>query len=93
MMEYLMLFLNWLKSTLAKEALFALFCIPMAVVFSWITEKFLKIAESVEKLENLEIDEVRYWFYLFITFVVVIYGIRLVETIIKTVLVKKEKKE
>lgn len=88
-----MLFLNWLKSTLAKEALFALFCIPMAVVFSWITEKFLKIAESVEKLENLEIDEVRYWFYLFITFVVVIYGIRLVETIIKTVLVKKEKKE
>jgi len=88
-----MLFLDWLKSSLAKEALFALFCVPMAAVLSWITEKFLNIAQSTRKLGNLEIDEVRYWLYLFITFLVIIYGIRLVEVIIKTVLMKNNKKE
>ncbi len=89
MIDNLLLFLNWLKAALAKETLFALVSVPLAVFFSWLADKVFKT-----KLERLEIEgEVRYWLYLFFTFFVIIYGIRLVEMVIHTVVLKKDVKE
>jgi len=88
MIELLMLFIEWVKSILAKETLFTFISIPLATFLAWITHKAFK-----NELEVLAVDNVRYWLYLIVSFLLIIYGIRLVESVFKKVLIKKEKKE
>ena len=103
MMKYLLLFFNWLKSALAKETLLTVVGILIALVLSFITDKVLEFSIKdanpngtktlQSELKNLNIENIEYWIYLFIFFMIMIYGIRLVETVIKIVLIKKVEKE
>ena len=102
-MKYLLLFLNWLKGALAKEILLTVIGILIALILSFITnivfELSIKYANPngartlQSELKDLKIEKLEYWIYLFIFFMVMIYGIRFIETVIKIVLIKKVEKE
>jgi hypothetical protein len=102
-MKYLILFFNWLKGALAKEILLTLSGILIALVLSLAVDRILEFsikdanpngAKTLQsELKNLNIEKLQYWIYLFIFFMIMVYAIRLVEAVIKIVLIKKVEKE
>jgi len=97
-MKYLILFFTWLKKALAKETLLTVLGLLIALALSFITDKILieKLKGKPNlntELESMDISPIEYWIFLFIFFMIVVYGIRFVESVIKTVLIKKVKKE
>lgn len=92
MKELLITFFAWFKKTLAKESLFALLALLLAAIFSWIAQEFW-LKYTNKEIGELEISHQRYKIYLVVSFMLIVYGIRFVESMIKTVLIKKEKKE
>lgn len=96
MKEMIMAFLAWLKKTLAKESLFILLAVLLAAVLSWITEKFwlrYTADDNARILQELELTKERYRVYLFITYMLFLYGIRFVEAMIRTMIISVTKKE
>ena len=97
MIEDLKLFFIWLKATLAKEALLTIFGVTIALFLSWIAYEILlaNIGENKLKLElkELAISKEECWILLFMLFMLIIYGIRFVESIIKIVVIKKIKEQ
>ncbi len=98
-MKYLILFFTWLKKTLAKETLLTVLGLLIALTLSFITNKILfeRLKEKpifCEKIyKGLGLSKIEYWIFLFIFFMLVFYGIRFIESVIKTVLIKKQKKD
>ena len=104
MIKALKTFFNWLKVAIAKETFATLFGLIAALILAWATHKILKQkivgnmkGASSEDLNHelfqiLKIDEVRYWVYIIVFYMLIIYGLRLVESMIKKVLIKIDKK-
>ncbi|WP_452223634.1 hypothetical protein [Lacinutrix chionoecetis] len=92
-MEYIAKFLEWLKVALAKSTLFIIFGVLAAIFMSWIANMLLvKIPRFNEHLSCLDINNREYWLFLFITFMIIIIAIRVVEIVINILLIKKEEK-
>ena len=86
-------FFIWFRLILAKEILASIICVLLSSFLVWISHEILvgKHGSYIDKkLEIFGITKLEYFIYLFIFYMILIYGIRFVEGVIKTVVKSKE---